>query len=32
MRSQEFLLGWLVVILLPMVGDLLASGKGTWKD
>ena len=32
LRSQEFLLGWLVVILLPMVGDLLASGKGTWKD
>lgn len=32
LRSQEFLLGWLVVMLLPVVGDLLASGKGSWKD
>lgn len=31
LRSQEFLLGWLVVILLPVAGDMLASRKGNWK-
>ncbi|MBD3278940.1 MAG: sodium-dependent transporter, partial [Candidatus Aegiribacteria sp.] len=27
LRSQEFLFGWLLIILLPIVGDLLASSK-----
>ena len=31
LRSQEFILGWLVVILLPVLGDMLASRKGAWK-
>jgi len=32
LRSQDFLLGWLVVLLLPVAGDMLASRKGAWKD
>ncbi len=32
LRSQEFILGWLVVMLLPVLGDVFASRKGTWKD
>ena len=28
LRSQEFLFGWLLIILLPVVGDLLASSRG----
>ncbi len=28
LRSQEFLFGWLLVILLPIAGDLLANMKG----
>ncbi len=27
-RSQEFIFGWLIIILLPIVGDILASVKG----
>lgn len=27
LRSQEFLFGWLLIILLPIVGDILASSK-----
>lgn len=27
-RSQEFLFGWLIIILLPIIGDILASAKG----
>jgi hypothetical protein len=27
-RSQEFLFGWLLIILLPIVSDLLASSRG----
>jgi SNF family Na+-dependent transporter len=27
-RSQEFLFGWLLIILLPIIGDILASVKG----
>jgi len=27
-RSQEFVFGWLLIILLPIIGDLLASAKG----
>jgi NSS family neurotransmitter:Na+ symporter len=32
LRSQDFLLGWLVVLILPVAGDMLASRKGVWKD
>ncbi len=28
LRSQEFLFGWLLLILLPIVGDILAHAKG----
>ncbi len=28
-RSQEFLFGWLLIILLPIIGDILASVRGT---
>lgn len=31
LRSQEFLFGWLIVILLPMVADLPANAKGKGK-
>jgi len=27
-RSQEFVFGWLLIILLPIIGDILASAKG----
>ncbi len=26
-RSQEFVFGWLLIIILPIVGDILASVK-----
>ncbi|MCD4777275.1 MAG: sodium-dependent transporter [Candidatus Aegiribacteria sp.] len=29
LRSQEFIFGWLLIILLPIVSDLLASSKGS---
>ena len=28
LRSQEFLFGWLIMLLLPIVADVLASAKG----
>lgn len=28
LRSMEFVFGWLLIILLPIVGDILASSKG----
>lgn len=28
-RSQEFIFGWLLIILLPIVGDILASARGS---
>lgn len=28
LRSQEFLFGWLLIILLPIVGDILAGSRG----
>jgi len=28
LRSQEFIFGWLLIILLPIAGDILASAKG----
>ncbi len=29
LRSQEFVFGWLLIILLPIISDLLASARGT---
>ena len=29
LRSQEFLFGWLLIILLPIISDLLANARGT---
>ncbi len=29
LRGQEFAFGWLLIILLPIVGDLLASARGS---
>ena len=31
LRNQEFLFGWLIVILLPIFGDILASARGKKK-
>ncbi|MFO8183801.1 MAG: hypothetical protein R6U39_06465, partial [Candidatus Aegiribacteria sp.] len=28
LRSQEFLFGWLLIILLPILADILASARG----
>ncbi len=28
LRSQEFIFGWLLIILLPIVGDIMANAKG----
>lgn len=28
LRSQEFLFGWLLIILLPIIGDILANARG----
>jgi NSS family neurotransmitter:Na+ symporter len=28
LRSQEFVFGWLLIILLPIIGDILANAKG----
>ena len=32
LRSQEFLFGWLIIILLPIVGDLLANARGRKRE
>ncbi|MCP4646686.1 MAG: sodium-dependent transporter, partial [bacterium] len=31
LRSQEFLFGWLIMLLLPIIGDILANAKGRGK-
>lgn len=31
LRSQEFLFGWLIMLLLPIIGDILANSKGKGK-
>lgn len=31
LRSQEFLFGWLIMLLLPIVADILANAKGKGK-
>jgi SNF family Na+-dependent transporter len=28
LRSQEFIFGWVILILLPIIGDILANAKG----
>ena len=28
LRNQEFVFGWLIIILLPIIGDLLANARG----
>jgi len=32
LRSQEFLFGWLLIILLPIIADILASSKGSNRE
>ena len=31
LRSQEFLFGWLIMLLLPIIGDILTNAKGKGK-
>ncbi len=31
LRSQEFLFGWLIMLLLPIISSILANSKGKGK-
>jgi NSS family neurotransmitter:Na+ symporter len=32
LRSQEFIFGWLLIILLPIIGDIMASARGKGEN
>ena len=32
LRNQEFVFGWLLIILLPIIGDILANAKGRKQE